>query len=87
MAKQHSYSESWIRERFIPKGLQYGFQVHKQNKGRKPLSLPIVHLSMCNNISADNANGMKFCTFKYVTKLHERYNAGEVGIGNLFYQS
>jgi hypothetical protein len=62
--------------------LEFGFEVHKQNKGRKPLSLPPITLSLCENLSADKTNGSTFCTFKYATKRQERYNIGELGKQN-----
>jgi hypothetical protein len=68
-----------FQNEFFQKGLEFGFEVHKQNKGRRPVPLPPIDLSFCDNLSAHETNIREFCTFKYVTKGQERYNVGELG--------
>jgi hypothetical protein len=59
------YQENWVTERMIPKGLEFGFKVHKMNSGRKVQQLLQVHFSLCSNkTSVQFWNDNKFLTFK-----------------------
>jgi len=64
----------------IPHGLEFNFEVHSMQNGRKFQSLPRVNQSLCLNLSADLFNSQKFITFKYVTKDKKRFNIHDAGM-------
>ena len=42
------YDEKWLFNRVLPKGLEFSFEVHKQNKEKKAIQLPQVDQSYCH---------------------------------------
>jgi len=80
------YSEVWMQNHLIPKGLQFEFEVHKMNNGRKPQNLEFIHSSASSYISKEDINGKKFITFKSVSKKETKYKIKDIGRFVFIYQ-
>jgi hypothetical protein len=77
--KAEDYDIAWTTYHLIPRGLQFGFKVHKMTNKRNFQQLPHIHASFCPNLFANTLNDIQLQTFKYVTKGNQRFNIGDIG--------